>query len=155
MYDRFTEPARQVMQLANQEAIRLEHEYIAPEHIEAGLLKIGECGAIAILKQLSFNLQKALADEERILQSLPVTPPGTSTIGKPRAKSVVEFAMLEARSLHHNYVGTPHLLLGLLQVVCDDRNDAFAQQNLTVDAVREQIKKTMPDADPPLHPNLL
>ena len=82
MYDRFTMRARAVMQLANQEAIRFGHEYIAPEHIAAGLLKAGNCAAAAILSSLGVNVQDVVVGYETIISSLPRTAP----VGGPRSK---------------------------------------------------------------------
>ena len=94
MYDRFTIRARQVMQSANKEAERFEHEYIAPEHILSGLLKVGDCLATTILNNLGVDLQKAVGDSETTLQSLQKKSPTEL----PRAKMVIESAMMEPHS---------------------------------------------------------
>jgi ATP-dependent Clp protease ATP-binding subunit ClpC len=145
MYDRFTKRARLTMQLANQEAVRLEHEYIAPEHIVVGLLKAGDCGAMTVLKTLGVNISNAMADGERIVESLTKQAP----VGEPRAKKVIEFAMMEARDLQHSYVGTVHLLLALLRAGGYCAENALINQSLTAEAVREEINKSMPESGPP------
>lgn len=115
MYERFTDRARKVMQLANQEASRFNHESIGTEHILLGLVKEGSGVAATVLKQFNVDLRKIRLEVEKIVQS----GPDMVTMGKlpqtPRAKKVIEYAMEEARNLNHNYVGTEHLLLGLLR----------------------------------------
>jgi len=114
MYERFTERGRRVMQLANEEARRFNHEYIGTEHILVGLVKEGAGVAANVLKNLDIDLRKVRLEVEKIV----VSGPDKATMGKlpqtPRAKKVVEYAIAEARALKHNYVGTEHLLLGLL-----------------------------------------
>src|SRR5436305_1118775 len=115
MYERFTDRARKVMQLANQEALRFNHEYIGTEHILLGLIKEGSGVAANVLKNLDIDLAKVRREVEKIV----LAGPGPVTIGRlpqtPRAKKVTEYAVEEARDLNHNYVGTEHLLLGLLR----------------------------------------
>jgi len=139
MYERFTDRARKVMQLANQEAQRFNHEYIGTEHILLGLAKEGSGVAANVLKNLDIDLRKIRLEVEKIVQS----GPGKVSIGKlpqtPRAKKVVEYAIEEARNLNHNYVGTEHLLLGLLR-----EGEAVAAQvlmnlGLKLDDVREEV----------------
>src|SRR5512137_1652083 len=115
MYERFTDRARKVMQLANQEAQRFNHEYIGTEHILLGLVKEGSGVAANVLKNLDVDLRKIRLEVEKLVQS----GPEMVTMGKlpqtPRAKKVIEYSMEEARNLNHNYVGTEHILLGLLR----------------------------------------
>src|SRR6188472_1039246 len=141
MYERFTDRARKVMQLANQEAQRFNHEYIGTEHILLGLVKEGSGVAANVLKNLDIDLRKIRLEVEKIVQ----TGQGTEmvTMGKlpqtPRAKKVIEYAIEEARNLNHNYVGTEHLLLGLLR-----EHDGVAAQvlrnlGLKLEEVREEV----------------
>jgi hypothetical protein len=115
MYWRFTDRARKVMQLANQEAQRLNHEYIGTEHILLGLVKEGAGVAAYVLRELKLDLPRIRAEVEKIVL------PGPDKVGMgklpqtPRAKKVIEYSIEEARLLNHNYVGTEHLLLGLLR----------------------------------------
>src|SRR6201995_2904812 len=115
MYERFTDRARKVMQLANQEAQGFNHQYIGTEHILLGLVKEGSGVAANVLKNLEIDLRKIRLEVEKIVQS----GPDMVTMGKlpqtPRAKKVIEYSIEEARNLNHNYVGTEHLLLGLLR----------------------------------------
>ena len=115
MFERLTDRARKVMALANQEAQRFNHEYIGTEHILLGLVKEGSGVAANVLKNLDVDLRKIRLEVEKLVQS----GPEMVTMGKlpqtPRAKKVLEYAIEEARNLNHNYVGTEHLLLGLLR----------------------------------------
>jgi ATP-dependent Clp protease ATP-binding subunit ClpC len=139
MYERFTDRARKVMQLANQEAQRFNHEYIGTEHILLGLVKEGSGVAANVLKNLDVDLRKIRLEVEKIVQS----GPDMVTIGKlpqtPRAKKVIEYAMEEARNLNHNYVGTEHLLLGLLREQEGVAAQVLMNLGLKLDDVREEV----------------
>jgi hypothetical protein len=115
VYERFTDRARKVMQLANQEAQRFNHEYIGTEHILLGLIKEGAGVAGHVLKNLDIDLRKVRQEVEKLVQA----GPDMVTMGKlpqtPRARLALTYAVEEARTFNHNYVGTEHLLLGLLR----------------------------------------
>lgn len=113
-FDRFTERARNVMQLAQEEAQRLQHNYIGTEHLLLGLLREGEGVAGQVLTHLGVELEQARRAVEGIVGR------GDRIVGgeiglTPRAKKVIELAVAEARRLNHLYIGTEHLLLGLLR----------------------------------------
>ena len=139
MYERFTDRARKVMQLANQEAQRFNHEYIGTEHILLGLVKEGSGVAANVLKNLDVDLRKIRIEVEKIVQS----GPDMVTMGKlpqtPRAKKVIEYAMEEARNLNHNYVGTEHLLLGLLREQEGVAAQVLMNLGLKLEHVREEV----------------
>ncbi len=139
MFERFTDRARKVMALANQEAQRFNHEYIGTEHILLGLVKEGSGVGANVLKNLDVDLRKVRVEVEKLVKS----GPEMVTMGKlpqtPRAKKVIEYAIEEARNLNHNYVGTEHLLLGLLR-----EHDGVAAQvlmnlGLKLEEVREEV----------------
>jgi ATP-dependent Clp protease ATP-binding subunit ClpC len=139
MFERFTDRARKVMALANQEAQRLNHEYIGTEHILLGLVKEGSGVGANVLKNLDVDLRKVRLEVEKLVKA----GPEMVTMGKlpqtPRAKKVIEYAIEEARNLNHNYVGTEHLLLGLLR-----EHDGVAAQvlmnlGLKLEEVREEV----------------
>src|SRR5579875_1770729 len=139
MFERFTDRARKVLALANQEAQRFNHEYIGTEHILLGLVKEGSGVGATVLKNLDIDLRKVRLEVEKLVKS----GPDMVTMGKlpqtPRAKKVIEYAIEEARNLSHNYVGTEHLLLGLLR-----EHDGVAAQvlmnlNLKLEEVREEV----------------
>jgi ATP-dependent Clp protease ATP-binding subunit ClpA len=115
MYERFTDRARKVMQLANQEAQRLHHEYIGTEHILLGLVKEGSGVAANVLKNLDIDLRKIRSEIDKSIQMGPDVVTMGTLPQTPRAKKVIEYTVEEARNLNHNYIGTEHLLLGLLR----------------------------------------
>ena len=139
MYERFTDRARKVMQLANQEAQRFNHEYVGTEHVLLGLVKEGSGVAANVLKNLDVDLRKIRVEVEKIVQS----GPDMVTMGKlpqtPRAKKVIEYAIEEARNLNHNYVGTEHLLLGLLREQEGVAAQVLMNLNLKLEEVREEV----------------
>src|SRR5213080_730094 len=139
MYERFTDRARKVMQLANQEAQRFNHEYIGTEHILLGLVKEGSGVAANVLKNLDVDLRKIRLEVEKIVQS----GPDMVTMGKlpqtPRAKKVIEYSIEEARNLNHNYVGTEHLLLGLLREQEGVAAQVLMNLGLKLEDVREEV----------------
>ncbi len=118
MYERFTDRARKVMQLANQEAERFHHEYIGTEHMLLGLIREGTGVGATVLRNLGVDLQHIVLEVENLIEKLILSSPKLSLPRKlphtPRAKMAAEQAMNEARSLKHKTVGTEHLLLGLL-----------------------------------------
>jgi ATP-dependent Clp protease ATP-binding subunit ClpC len=139
MFDRFTDRAKKVMNLARQEAQRFNHEYLGTEHILLGLVQEGSGVAANVLKNMSIDLNKIRAEVEKIVK----TGPSMVTMGQlpftPRAKKVLELSMEEASNLGHNYIGTEHLLLGLIK-----ENEGIAAQvlmNLGVklEDVREEV----------------
>lgn len=139
MYERFTDRARKVMQLANQEAQRFNHEYIGTEHILLGLVKEGTGVAANVLKNLDIDLRKIRLEVEKIVQA----GPDMVTMGKlpqtPRAKKVIEYSIEEARQLNHNYVGTEHLLLGLLREQEGVAAQVLMNLGLKLEDVREEV----------------
>src|SRR5215471_16950911 len=139
MYERFTDRARKVMQLANQEAQRFNHEYIGTEHILLGLVKEGSGVAANVLKNLDVDLRRIRLEVEKLVQS----GPEMVTMGKlpqtPRAKKVIEYAIEEARNLNHNYVGTEHLLLGLLREEEGVAAQVLRNLGLKLEDVREEV----------------
>jgi ATP-dependent Clp protease ATP-binding subunit ClpC len=153
MFDRFTERARKVMTMARKAAIGFNHDYVGTEHILLGLVQEGSGVAANVLENLGVALEKVRHEIEKLVR----TGPSTVTKGdKPytsRAKKVLELAMEEARNLDHNYVGTEHLLLGLLR-----ESDGIAAQvllnlSLNLEEVRNEVMEfltgTEPQAGPP------
>ncbi|MCH8270981.1 MAG: ATP-dependent Clp protease ATP-binding subunit, partial [Planctomycetes bacterium] len=139
MFERFTDRARKVMALANQEAQRFNHEYIGTEHILLGLVKEGSGVGANVLKNLEVDLRKVRLEVERLVKA----GPEMVTMGKlpqtPRAKKVIEYAIEEARSLNHNYVGTEHLLLGLLREQDGVAAQVLMNLGLKLEDVREEV----------------
>ncbi len=139
MFERFTDRARKVMALANQEAQRFNHEYIGTEHILLGLVKEGSGVGANVLKNLDVDLRKVRLEVEKLVKS----GPDMVTMGKlpqtPRAKKVIEYAIEEARALNHNYVGTEHLLLGLLREQDGVAAQVLMNLGLKLEEVREEV----------------
>ncbi len=143
MFERFTDRARKVMALANQEAQRFNHEYIGTEHILLGLIKEGSGVGANVLKNLGVDLNKVRQAVERR-----VTPGEEMVaVGKlpqtPRAKKVIELAIVEAREMNHNYIGTEHLTLGLLGE--EDGVAATVMRDLGLDRqqLRDEVHKLL------------
>src|SRR5262245_28069108 len=116
MYERFTDRARKVLRLAEVEAKRLHHEFVGSEHILLGLVKEGDGTAANVLKNSEIDLRKIRVDIEQIVQVGVALASGNVLPQTPLAKKVLESARDTARDLNHDYVGTEHLLLGLLRV---------------------------------------
>lgn len=112
----FTERVRKVLAMAREEAARLHHEYVGTEHILLGLIREGEGVAAAVLQNLSVDLEEVQQKiEETVKKGKAAQTTGPDLPYTSRAKKVLELAMGEARELNHSYVGTEHLLLGLLR----------------------------------------
>ena len=139
MFNRFTERARRVILLAREEAKRLDHDYLGTEHLLLGLIREGEGVAALALQNMGIDLEQVRQEVEKavgrgggslFLGQIPFTP---------RAKKVLELAVTEARNLGHNYIGTEHLLLGLIR-----EGEGVAAQILTnlgadLERVREEV----------------
>ena len=142
MYERFTDRARKVMQLANQEAQRFNHEYIGTEHILLGLVKEGSGVAANVLKNLDIDLRKIRLEVEKIVQSGPDMAAVVLLGRRPltaRVKKAIEYSIEEARNLNHNYVGTEHLLLGLLREQEGVAAQVLMNLGLKLEDVREEV----------------
>jgi ATP-dependent Clp protease ATP-binding subunit ClpC len=112
----FTDRVRKVLQMAREEAARLHHEYVGTEHILLGLIREGEGVAAAVLTNLNVDLDEIQQKiEETVKKGKAPAASGPDLPYTSRAKKVLELAMSEARELNHSYVGTEHLLLGLLR----------------------------------------
>jgi len=139
MFERFTDRARKVMALANQEAQRFNHEYIGTEHILLGLVKEASGVGANVLKNLDVDIKKLRLEIEKLVKS----GPDMVTMGKlpqtPRAKKVIEYAIEEARALNHNYVGTEHILLGLLRETEGIAAQVLMNIGLKLEDVRQEV----------------
>ena len=135
MFERFTERARQVVVLAQEEARTLKHNYIGTEHILLGLLREEEGLAARVLEGLEITVEEVRAQVIRIVGSGEEVTSGQIPF-TPRAKKVLELALREALSLGHNYIGTEHILLGLVR-----ENEGVAARILAdFDADSEKIR---------------
>jgi ATP-dependent Clp protease ATP-binding subunit ClpC len=143
MYERFTDRARKVMELANQQAKHQNHEYIGTEHILLGLVDEGSGVAANVLKNLDVDLHKIRFEVEKILLSVPGKAKVRKLPQTPRAKKVIEFSLEEARSLRHNYVGTEHLLLGLIREEEGVAAQVLKNLGIKLEDVRNEVRKLL------------
>lgn len=143
MFEHFTDRARKIVALANQQAIRMNRDHIDTEHVLLGLIVEGSGVGMSALKKLHVDVVKMKAEVERI------TPTGAAPVAQGKLpqtaafKRAIEYSMAEAQSLNHNYVGSEHMLLGLIR-----ENDGVAAQvlrNLQVrlDPLRESILRVL------------
>ena len=139
MYERLTDRARKVIQLANQEAIRSHHEYIGTEHILLGLVMEGSGVAANVLKMLDIDLLKIRREVEKIVQPGPNMVIMGDRPPTPRTKKIIEYAIEEARKLHHDFVSTEHLLLGLLRDQEGFASQVLMNLGLTLENVRKEV----------------
>src|SRR5262245_48881756 len=148
MYERFTDRARKVMQLANEEAKRLDHEYIGTEHMLLGLVKEGYGVAAIVLKSLNINLNEVRSSIEKIVQGGPGEISKNSKLPMtPRIKKVIECSIEEARRLNHNYVGTEHLLLGLASEQAGVAAEVLKNLGASREAIRVEVMKLLGQYD--------
>ncbi len=148
MFNKFTERARKVILLAKQEAKRFNHDYIGTEHVLLGLLREGEGVAAAVLQSLGMNLNNIRLEVEKLVQIGPTTVVTGDLPFTPKAKKVMELAMEEARTLGHNYIGTEHLLLGLIREGEGVASQVFANMGLDLEKVREEVIKLLGSTTP-------
>jgi ATP-dependent Clp protease ATP-binding subunit ClpC len=145
MYERFTDRARKIFQLANSEAQRFNHCYIGTEHILLGLVKEGKGVGAYVLKSLKSNFEEQLIRQE--VEKLTKSGPDMVTMGRlpqtPRAKKVVEYAMEEARNLGHDYIGSEHLLLGLIREQEGVAAQVLMNQGLQIETIRQALMSVL------------
>ncbi|MFH1372140.1 MAG: Clp protease N-terminal domain-containing protein [Planctomycetota bacterium] len=139
MYERFTDRARKVMALAKHEAQRFNHEYIDTEHILLGLIKEGSGVGMTALKILNVDIKKLRLDVEKLMIRGPDIVKSDRLPHTPLAKKVVEYAIEEVMSLKQEYLGTEHLLLGLLRETEGVAAKVMMNHNITYEKVRNGI----------------
>jgi ATP-dependent Clp protease ATP-binding subunit ClpC len=178
MYERFTDRARKVMQLANQEAKRFNHEYVSTEHILLGLVQEGSGVAANVLKNLSIDLSKIRLEVEKVVGpggeqidrgEISAAPNGIiqklcgwvgaqvntgRPLHTPRVKKVINYAVEESRKLNHNYVGSEHLLLGLLREQEGIAAHVLMNLGINIDGVREEILNLLGSTPEALQPGV-
>ncbi len=139
MFNRFTERARRVILLAREEAKRLDHDYLGTEHLLLGLIREGEGVAALALQNLGIDLEQVRQEVEKAVGK----GGGSLFLGQipftPRAKKVLELAVTEARNLGHNYIGTEHLLLGLIREGEGVAAQILANLGAELEKVREEV----------------
>ncbi|MBC7564095.1 MAG: ATP-dependent Clp protease ATP-binding subunit [Gemmatimonadaceae bacterium] len=146
----FTERVRKVLAMAREEAARLHHEYVGTEHILLGLIREGEGVAAAVLQSLNVDLddiQQKIEDTVKKGKAAQATGPDLPYTS--RAKKVLELAMSEARELNHSYVGTEHLLLGLLREEKGIAAQVLTDSGVNLDAARTETLRLLGTEMPP------
>jgi ATP-dependent Clp protease ATP-binding subunit ClpA len=142
-FDRFNDRAKRVLALAQDEAIRFNHNYIGTEHLLLGLMREDEGVAAQVLRSLGADLSKMRQQVERIIgRGEATTSPSEITLS-PRTKRVIEFAIDEARKLGHSHVGTEHLLLGIVREGGSIANGVLDALGLKPEAIRQKILETL------------
>src|SRR5881275_1892233 len=137
-FDKFTERARKVLQLAQEEAHRFNHNYIGTEHLLLGLVREGEGVAAKVLANMGVELNKVRSAVERIIGRGDRMVMGEIGL-TPRAKRVIELAVDEARRLNHQYIGTEHLLLGLVREGEGIAAGVLESLGVSLEKVRAQV----------------
>ncbi|NQU74571.1 MAG: ATP-dependent Clp protease ATP-binding subunit [Candidatus Omnitrophica bacterium] len=148
MFNRFTERARKVVLLAKEEAKRFNHDYIGTEHILLGLIREGEGVAAAVLENLGLDSEKIRLEVEKLVHAGPSTVISGDIPFTPKAKKVIELAMDEARNLGHNYIGTEHLLLGLIREGEGVASQVLMNLGLDLNKVRDEVMQLLGSATP-------
>lgn len=143
MFNRFTERARKVLVLAKEEARRFNHDYIGTEHILLGLVREGEGVACAVLQNLNIDLERLRMEIEKLITPGSVTSVAGDIPFTPRAKKALELAAEEARNLGHNYIGTEHILLGLIREGEGLANQVLYGMGVDLAKVRDEISSLL------------
>ena len=138
MFERFTDRARRVVVLAQEEARMLNHNYIGTEHILLGLIHEGEGVAAKALESLGIALEGVRAQVEEIIGQGQQSPSGHIPF-TPRAKKVLELSLREALQLGHNYIGTEHILLGLIREGEGVAAQVLVKLGADLNRVRQQV----------------
>lgn len=148
MFNRFTERARKVIILAKEEARRFNHDYIGTEHILLGLIREGEGVAATVLQKMGVSLDNIRLEIEKLVQPGPTTQIMGDIPFTPRAKKALELAAEEARNLGHNYIGTEHLLLGLIREGEGVASQVLLNLGLDLNTVRNEVMELLGSALP-------
>ncbi len=148
MSTRFTERAQRVILIAQEEAKRLNHDYVGTEHILLGLIALGEGVAAQVLANLGIDLRRVRAEIEKIVG----TGDNMMLLGEipftPRAKKVLEYAVEEAQHMGHSYIGTEHILLGLIREEEGVAARVLENLGLKLDVVREEVLNLLGEGEP-------
>jgi hypothetical protein len=145
MFERFTDRARRVVVLAQEEARHLDHNYIGTEHILLGLIHEGEGVAARALTALGISLEAVRSEVVEIVGHGDEAPTGHIPF-TPRAKKVLELSLREALALSHNYIGTEHILLGLIREGEGVAAQVLVKEGGSLDRVRQQVIQILADA---------
>ncbi len=146
--ERFTERAKRVLFLAREEALRLSHNFVGTEHILLGLARIGEGVAANVLANLGLDLNELRQAVEEMVPPGKHRVPPTDLPLNPSARRALHFAMEESRRLNHNYIGTEHLLLGLLRERKGMAAQILVALGVDIDVVMEETLRAIGAREP-------
>jgi ATP-dependent Clp protease ATP-binding subunit ClpC len=141
MFDKFTDRARKIISLAQKEAERFKHDYIGTEHLLLGLVKEGSGVAVTALNNMGIDVEKVRREVEKLVAPAEKPGPSGPLPFTPQAKRVLELASEEARALGHPYIGTEHILLGLLS----EQDSVAAQVLLNLEVKLEDVRNEILD----------
>jgi ATP-dependent Clp protease ATP-binding subunit ClpA len=149
MFERFTDRARRVVVQAQAEARELQHNYIGTEHLLLGLISLDEGLALHVLRSLNVDT-RALAEQVRdqVGRGKTTPPPGQHIPFTPRAKKTLELSLREALQLKHDYIGTEHLLLGILHEGEGTAAEVLIARGVDLDTARAQVRKLLAERSP-------
>lgn len=139
MHERFSDRARRALALANLEAIRLHHENLAPSHVLLGLLSVGGSVGVLALHNLDVDIEALRADLAKRIEPGHKELHQTKLAQSAETRQVIHFAIEEARKLGHKYVGTEHLILGILREGNNVAASALVARNVKIETLREEI----------------
>ena len=148
MMNNFTPRAQQVLALARKEADRFNHNYVGTEHLLLGLIKLGQGVAVNVLQKMGLDLETVRMEVEKQVGSGPETKMVGNIPYTPRVKKVLALAGKEAKSLNHSYVGTEHILLGLLREQEGVAAQVLMNLGLTVENTRNQVIRALANKTP-------
>ncbi len=143
MFDRFTDRARRVIILARKEADRFNHNYIGTEHLLLGLIRLGQGVAVNVLRKMGLDFEIIRVEVEKAVGSGPETKVVGDVPLTARAKKVIELAVEEANNLNHTYIGTEHLLLGLLEEGEGVAANILRSLNVDIEQTRQEVLKEL------------
>ena len=145
----YTPRAKQVIQIARTEADRYNHSYVGTEHLLLGLVALGQGVAVTVLERMGISLEAVRLEVEKVVGQGPETKTAGNVPFTPRAKKVLQLANAEAKTLQHTYVGTEHILLGLLREGEGVASQVLRALNVDLDTTRIEVMKELdPNYEP-------
>jgi len=143
MFERFTEHARHVIELAGREAQRFGNEFVGTEHLLWGVAKETQGVAATVLEHFHVDLKPLRREVDELLKTRPRVESVEKLPQSAHVKEAIQYAVEEARAMHHNYVGTEHILLGLMRNSETVAAQVLANLGLTLDAVRDEVRRVV------------
>ena len=143
MYEQFTQRVRRIFNNARREAIRVRHDHVGPEHILLALIGEKESAAAQVLANLAVNLDEVRENLVASLEEGNITIPFNEIPFDEDARAVINYAIEESRAMNHNYVGTEHVLLGLLRAETSVASQVLIGMGIDLDTIREEIARIL------------